>query len=362
MLDDLTEVNALISVTVWGQIGSWVGEAAEHRKMAKDALAGRADAAADRLRRHIEEFQRRVFEALGTPVRHTWDKEPAGAMKETGTGMNFASTTRGLCAASWPSLRRLSGPTAASTRRPTNGASGAWSKVAYHCHPERQHRASSTPWRPERRRSSLGSVSRRPTRAPTVMVGVGHDLASAREAARDAQALGAAMIMIHEPVHPYVSVDGWIEYHRADRELPCPSWEWSSTCATPRSPASAFARLGELCPNVVGVKYAVANPAHFACVAADAGAGRFTWVAGLAELHAPGYFAVGATGFTSGLANVDPATSLGLWRALTDGDRDAAHGDLGEGAALRGAACLQRGRLQRLGRERGALPARDLCA
>jgi hypothetical protein len=32
--------------------------------MAKEALAGRADATADRLRRHIEMFQRRVFQAL----------------------------------------------------------------------------------------------------------------------------------------------------------------------------------------------------------------------------------------------------------------------------------------------------------
>ena len=23
------------------------------------------------------------------------------------------------------------------------------------------------------------------------------------------------MIMVHQPVHPYVSVEGWIEYHRA---------------------------------------------------------------------------------------------------------------------------------------------------
>jgi len=67
VLDDLTELNALIGVTVWGQIGSWVGEATEHHRIAKDALAGRADAAADRLRRHIEAFQRQVFEALGAP-------------------------------------------------------------------------------------------------------------------------------------------------------------------------------------------------------------------------------------------------------------------------------------------------------
>ncbi len=27
--------------------------------------------------------------------------------------------------------------------------------------------------------------------------------------------LGRRMIMVHQPVHPYVSVEGWIEYHRA---------------------------------------------------------------------------------------------------------------------------------------------------
>ena len=67
VLDDLTDVNALISITVWEQVGSWAGEATEHRKMAKDALAGRADSAASRLRRHIEVFQQRVIEALGEP-------------------------------------------------------------------------------------------------------------------------------------------------------------------------------------------------------------------------------------------------------------------------------------------------------
>jgi DNA-binding GntR family transcriptional regulator len=67
VLDDLTDVNALISVTVWKHVGSWAGEAVEHRKIAKDAQAGRAESAADRLRSHIEVFQRRVVEALGKP-------------------------------------------------------------------------------------------------------------------------------------------------------------------------------------------------------------------------------------------------------------------------------------------------------
>ncbi|MGA2802915.1 MAG: dihydrodipicolinate synthase family protein [Acidimicrobiales bacterium] len=154
----------------------------------------------------------------------------------------------------------------------------------------------------------------------TVMVGVGHDVASAVDAALDARSRGAALIMVHQPVHPYVSVEGWIEYHRAIASE-VPELGVVLYVRNEAIPGAAFARLGELCPNVVGVKYAVANPARFAAVAADAGVGRFTWVAGSAELHAPGYFAVGATGFTSGLANVDPQTSLRLWRALDAGEQ-----------------------------------------
>ena len=66
VLDGLTDVNALISVTVWERTGSFTAEAAEHNKMARDALAARAEAVADRLRRHIELFQQRVVQALGT--------------------------------------------------------------------------------------------------------------------------------------------------------------------------------------------------------------------------------------------------------------------------------------------------------
>ena len=109
--------------------------------------------------------------------------------------------------------------------------------------------------------------------ATTVLVGVGHDVASAREAARGAQSLGAAMVMVHQPVHPYVSLEGWIEYHRAIASA-VPELGVVLYVRNEAIPGSAFARLGELCPNVVGVKYAVANPVHFAEVAADAGAGQ----------------------------------------------------------------------------------------
>ena len=48
-----------------------------------------------------------------------------------------------------------------------------------------------------------------------MMVGVGLDIATAIGAARHAAAAGASMVMIHQPVHPYVSGEGWLAYHRA---------------------------------------------------------------------------------------------------------------------------------------------------
>ncbi|ADI11223.1 dihydrodipicolinate synthetase [Streptomyces bingchenggensis BCW-1] len=152
-----------------------------------------------------------------------------------------------------------------------------------------------------------------------VLVGVGHDVATAVEAARHAREVGAGMVMVHQPVHPYVSQDGWVDYHRAIAEA-VPELGVVPYLRNPLIEGSAIARLGEACPNVIGVKYAVPDAARFAAVARDAGLDRFVWVAGLAELYAPSYWAVGATGFTSGLVNVAPKVSLDMLGALRAGD------------------------------------------
>jgi 4-hydroxy-tetrahydrodipicolinate synthase len=152
-----------------------------------------------------------------------------------------------------------------------------------------------------------------------VLAGVGHDVVSARVAARFARAAGADGIMVHQPVHPYVSLDGWVDYHRAIAES-VPELGLVLYIRNPRITGAQLAALGEACPNVVGVKYAVPDPVRFASVARDAGLDRFTWVAGLAELAAPGYFAVGARGFTSGLANVSPQLSQRMFTELSTGD------------------------------------------
>jgi 4-hydroxy-tetrahydrodipicolinate synthase len=157
----------------------------------------------------------------------------------------------------------------------------------------------------------------------SVVVGVGGSVPDAVAAARHARQAGAQAIMVHQPVHPYVSRDGWVEYHRAIADA-VPELGVVLYLRNPRIDGEHLARLGELAPNVIAVKYAVPDPVRFASVARDAGLGRFVWIAGLAELSAPGYWAVGATGFTSGLVNVHPELSLEMLAALRAGDYAAA--------------------------------------
>ncbi|MHA6764328.1 dihydrodipicolinate synthase family protein [Streptacidiphilus sp. PAMC 29251] len=163
-----------------------------------------------------------------------------------------------------------------------------------------------------------------------VMVGVGLDLATATSAARHAAASGASSLMVHQPVHPYRSAEGWIDYHRAIAEV-APTLGVVLYIRDERIGGAQIRALADRCPNLIGVKYAVPDPVRFASTASTAstagGTGSdvrsdgLSWVAGLAELSAPGYWAVGATGFTSGLVNVVPKLSLALLAALRAGDR-----------------------------------------
>ncbi|GGS99678.1 dihydrodipicolinate synthase family protein [Streptomyces cinerochromogenes] len=157
----------------------------------------------------------------------------------------------------------------------------------------------------------------------TLLVGVGHDLPTAIASARHARDAGAQMVMVHQPVHPYVSAAGWVDYHRAIAEA-VPELGVVPYLRSPQLPGARLAELADHCPNVIGVKYAVPDAARFAAFARDAGLDRFVWVAGLAEPYAPSYFSAGATGFTSGLVNVSPAVSLNMIEALRSGDYPAA--------------------------------------
>jgi 4-hydroxy-tetrahydrodipicolinate synthase len=124
-------------------------------------------------------------------------------------------------------------------------------------------------------------------------------------------------------VHPYLSLDGWVDYHRAIADA-LPDLGVVLYVRDPRIGGAQIASLCEQSPNVLGVKYAVPDPVRFAGTAQDAGPERVVWLAGLAELSAPGYWAVGARGFTSGLVNIAPALSMELLESLCQNDFPAA--------------------------------------
>ena len=147
--------------------------------------------------------------------------------------------------------------------------------------------------------------------------GVGHDLASAIGAARRAEGMGVEAVMIHPPAHPRSSEDGWVAYHREIAD------------AVPRLGRVLYLRdaairphairsLLETAPNVVAVKYAVADPTRLAEMIEDVGQGRLTWLCGLAELWAPFFWIAGGRGFTSGLANVRPELPLEMLARLRE--------------------------------------------
>jgi 4-hydroxy-tetrahydrodipicolinate synthase len=157
------------------------------------------------------------------------------------------------------------------------------------------------------------------------MTGIGYDVETAVAAGRAAQAAGVDAVMVHHPPHPFVTAEGWTAYHQAIAEgLPGMGVTAyiRSTAATPE----AVRALAERCPNFVGVKYAVPDPLRLAAMIEAAPPARLAWVCGLAELWAPYFWAAGARGFTSGLANANPVLALRFCERLRAGDLAGAHG------------------------------------
>jgi 4-hydroxy-tetrahydrodipicolinate synthase len=175
---------------------------------------------------------------------------------------------------------------------------------------------------PEERRAALSTVTASADGRAVIVGGVGLDLASATSDARFARDAGADAVMVHQPVLPYLSPEGWVDYNltvaRAVPEIGVVPY-----LSTPLVGGEHIARLIDAAPNVVALKYSVPDPVVFATVraeVADRTALEVLWIAGLAESYAPAYWQGGARAFTSGLVNVAPATSLAMLDALRRGD------------------------------------------
>ena len=157
----------------------------------------------------------------------------------------------------------------------------------------------------------------------TVIAGVGYDVESATRQARAASAAGAQAVMVHQPLHPYQSANGWVAYHRAIADA-VPELGVVCYVRNPYLPPAAFAALADVSPNVVGVKYAVPDVLALTDAVAAVDADRLVWVCGLAETWAPFFWLAGARGFTSGLATIAPELSVRLLHHLRAGDQPAA--------------------------------------
>jgi len=152
-----------------------------------------------------------------------------------------------------------------------------------------------------------------------VLAGVGHSAKQAAAEAADAVAAGAHGVMVHQPVHPYQSVEGWVAYHR-EVAAAIPDHGVVLYVRSPLVGVAGFRALADACPNVVGVKYAVPDPIALAELVRAFRDDRLVWSCGLAESFAPYFWLSGARGFTSGLATVAPQRSLALLAALRAGD------------------------------------------
>lgn len=175
---------------------------------------------------------------------------------------------------------------------------------------------------PEERRDVLLTMTNAAAGRAVMVGGVGLDLATATSDARFARDAGVDAVMVHQPVLPYLSPEGWIEYNltiaRAVPEIGVVPY-----LSTPLVGGAHIARLINNAPNVVALKYSVPDPVVFASVRAEvatATASNVLWIAGLAESYAPAYWQGGARAFTSGLVNVVPAKSLAMLDALRGDD------------------------------------------
>ena len=156
-----------------------------------------------------------------------------------------------------------------------------------------------------------------------ILAGVGFDTATAIDMAQFAAQQGAQAVMVHQPVHPYRSDEGWVAYHKAIADA-VPGLGIVPYVRDATIGASALRRLAEECPSLVGVKYAVGNPPLFAEIVQAVGSDRLAWICGIAESWAPFFRVGGARGFTSGLVNVAPGISLAMQEALTQNDYSTA--------------------------------------
>jgi 5-dehydro-4-deoxyglucarate dehydratase len=150
-----------------------------------------------------------------------------------------------------------------------------------------------------------------------VICGVGGKQREAIQLARQAEAAGATGILMLPAAYGAAPDDGMLAYYGGIANsvgigvLPY-ARDWAIF-----SP-DLLARLAEI-PNVVAYKDGSADLRLWARLRARVG-DRLVWVGGVGDDMVHTYFAAGAEGFTSSVANFMPETALALYDAASRGD------------------------------------------
>lgn len=154
-----------------------------------------------------------------------------------------------------------------------------------------------------------------------IVAGIGYSLQTAVDLGNYAEEVGADAVMIHMPVHPYITERGLTAYFREVIEaLNIPSLIYFKDPTISDNVIKQLASIDKL----VGVKYAINDLPRFAKIVYDVPAEEYnlTWICGTAEKWAPFFYSVGAKGFTSGLVNIYPQKSFELLNALRENDQE----------------------------------------
>lgn len=153
------------------------------------------------------------------------------------------------------------------------------------------------------------------TRA-VVIAGIGFNGVTGAKMAREAQELGADALLIFPPYYRTGDEDGLFRYYQMianATELPVIPYSRDQAVIGPRL-AERIAAI----PNAVAYKDGQGGVRNFMRVRQHLG-DRFIWLGGTGDDLVPAYFAAGAQGYTSSVANVSPRLALDLLHGVQQG-------------------------------------------
>ena len=154
-----------------------------------------------------------------------------------------------------------------------------------------------------------------------IVAGVGYNTVMACHMAKKMEKAGASALLVMPPYYINAPEAGMIAYFKAINDacgLPLSFYtrDWAAFTA---------AQVGRLCdavPNLKMWKDGQGDMRKYQRIMQTIG-DRLTWVGGIGDDCAPGYFAIGCQAYTSSISNISPKMSFAIADAGLKGDRNA---------------------------------------